>query len=194
MRPEFCVPNDLVFREGDIGKEMYFLTQGIMEVVGCVDTPKEEHYAVLHEGDFFGEIAVFHFVRRTASIRAISYSSTFVLTRRNLDLISDCESTPPTRRAARAHTLTDKSSAVVACPHAVYPTLAQHIRDKLSRHITSSAKQNGSEDTDPAKGTERTSYVLSASAKDSLVGRQPQSQSPHLGRFVEGKGRTDPPL
>ena len=103
MRPEFCVPNDLVFREGDIGKEMYFLTQGIMEVVGCVDTPKEEHYAMLHEGDFFGEIAVFHYVRRTASIRAISYSSTFVLTRRNLDLISDCESTP-TRRATRAHT------------------------------------------------------------------------------------------
>jgi CRP-like cAMP-binding protein len=108
MRPEFFVPNDLVFREGDIGKEMYFLTQGIMEVVGCVDTPKEEHYAMLRESDFFGEIAVFHYVRRTASIRAISYSSTFVLTCRNLDLISGCESTPA-RRAARAQ-------RILSCP------------------------------------------------------------------------------
>ena len=109
MRPEFCVPNDFVFREGDIGKEMYFLTQGIMEVVGCVDTPKEEHYVMLHEGEFFGEIAVFHNVRRTASIRAISYSTTFVLTRRNLDLISDCESTL-TRRAASVPT------RILSCP------------------------------------------------------------------------------
>ena len=72
-------------------------------------------------------------------------------------------------------TLTDKPSAVVACPHAVYPTLAQQVRDKLTKHIAASAEQNGSEDTGPAKGTERTSYILSASAKESLVGRQPQS-------------------
>ena len=70
---------------------MYFLISGIMEVVAHVDTPEEEHYAILNEGDFFGEIAVFHHVRRTASVRAISYSSTFVMTRRSLDLISDCE-------------------------------------------------------------------------------------------------------
>jgi hypothetical protein len=77
------------------------------------------------------------------------------------------------RESGRAHhpDWLTKPSAVVACPHAVYPTLAQHIRDKLSRHITASAAENGSEDTGPAKGTERTSYVLSASAKDSLVGR-----------------------
>ena len=54
MRPEYCVPNDLVFREGDVGKEMYFLVQGLMEVVVKIGTAEETTYGQIEEGDYFG--------------------------------------------------------------------------------------------------------------------------------------------
>ena len=82
---------DLVFREGDVGKEMYFLVQGLMEVVVKIGTVNEEKYGMIQEGDYFGEIAVFELVRRTASIRALEFSTTFVLTRESLEMIEHCE-------------------------------------------------------------------------------------------------------
>ena len=90
MRPEYCVPNDLVFREGEVGKEMYFLVQGLMEVVVKIGTAEETTYGQIEEGDYFGEIAVFELVRRTASVRAIQYSTTFVLTSESLDNVTHC--------------------------------------------------------------------------------------------------------
>ena len=84
------MPNDLVFREGDVGKEMYFLVQGLMEVVVKIGTAEETTYGQIEEGDYFGEIAVFELVRRTASVRAIQYSTTFVLTSESLDNVTHC--------------------------------------------------------------------------------------------------------
>ena len=91
MRPEYCVPMDLVFREGDVGKEMYFLVKGLLQVVVNVGTEHEEKYGMIQEGDYFGEKAIFELVRRTASIRALDFSTTFVLTRESLEMIEHCK-------------------------------------------------------------------------------------------------------
>ena len=91
MRPEYCVPMDLVFREGDVGKEMYFLVKGLLQVVVNVGTEHEEKYGMIQEGDYFGEKAIFELVRRTASIRALDFSTTFVLTRESLEIIDHCK-------------------------------------------------------------------------------------------------------
>ena len=85
------MPMDLVFREGDVGKEMYFLVKGLMQVVVNVGTEHEEKYGMIQEGDYFGEKAIFELVRRTASIRALDFSTTFVLTRESLEIIDHCK-------------------------------------------------------------------------------------------------------
>ena len=62
---------DFLFREGDLGTEMFILQEGqveILKVVGGVD----EQLAVLDKGDFFGEMSLLEDLPRTASARALT--------------------------------------------------------------------------------------------------------------------------
>ena len=59
-----------IVREGDIGRSMYLIQSGSVEVVaGGPDGEKQ--LAVLGSGSHFGEIAVLQNVRRTATVRAL---------------------------------------------------------------------------------------------------------------------------
>jgi hypothetical protein len=61
---------DLVFRDGEIGTEMYILRSGRVELVKQVGS--EEHViADLDKGDFFGEMAVLENLPRTATARVV---------------------------------------------------------------------------------------------------------------------------
>jgi Cyclic nucleotide-binding domain/Ion transport protein len=74
MRPLIFTPGDFIFKKGDKGNEMYFVIKGNLEVItdtGTINT--------LTDGDFFGEIALFQKVDRTASVRALSYSDLYIL-------------------------------------------------------------------------------------------------------------------
>jgi voltage-gated potassium channel len=76
MKPLIFTPGDFVFKKGDKGNEMYFVIKGNLEVVsdtGAINT--------LSDGDFFGEIALFQKVERTASVRAVTYSDLYILER-----------------------------------------------------------------------------------------------------------------
>lgn len=69
---EFFSPGDYIVRCGEIGNEMYFLTQGVVEVVlKFPETGEEQLLATKKRGEYFGEIAL---VRknsvRTAYVRA----------------------------------------------------------------------------------------------------------------------------
>ena len=60
-----------LFREGDLGTEMFILQEGqveILKAVGGVD----EQLAVLDKGDFFGEMSLLEDLPRTASARAVT--------------------------------------------------------------------------------------------------------------------------
>ena len=60
-----------LFREGDLGTEMFILQEGQVEIlksVGGVD----EQLAVLDKGDFFGEMSLLEDLPRTATARAVS--------------------------------------------------------------------------------------------------------------------------
>jgi signal-transduction protein with cAMP-binding, CBS, and nucleotidyltransferase domain len=60
-----------LFREGDLGTEMFILQEGQVEIlksVGGVD----EQLAVLDKGDFFGEMSLLEDLPRTASARAVT--------------------------------------------------------------------------------------------------------------------------
>uniref|UniRef100_K3WUP8 Cyclic nucleotide-binding domain-containing protein n=1 Tax=Globisporangium ultimum (strain ATCC 200006 / CBS 805.95 / DAOM BR144) TaxID=431595 RepID=K3WUP8_GLOUD len=88
LDPEFCTPGEYVFKEGQIGRHMYFLVKGVAEVLFHAGTPEEVIVMTLLEGSYFGEIAMLTMSKRAASIRAKTYISLFVLSRSGLDRIS----------------------------------------------------------------------------------------------------------
>jgi cyclic nucleotide gated channel alpha 3 len=85
LRPQVFSPGDYVCRKGDIGKEMYIIKHGKLEVV--TDDGKYI-LGVLTDGGYFGEISVLNLSgfgnRRTANVRSVGYSELFSLSKTDL--------------------------------------------------------------------------------------------------------------
>jgi hypothetical protein len=63
-------PQEFVFKEGDLGTEMYIVQDGSIEVLKHLDGQLKQ-LAVLEKGDFFGEMSLLEDLPRTASARAL---------------------------------------------------------------------------------------------------------------------------
>ncbi|XP_053296057.1 cyclic nucleotide-gated cation channel alpha-4 [Pleuronectes platessa] len=87
LTPQVFSPGEYVCRKGDVGHEMYIIREGKLAVVA--DDGVTE-FAVLTEGNFFGEISILNIKgnksgnRRTANIRSIGYSDLFSLSKEDL--------------------------------------------------------------------------------------------------------------
>ncbi len=96
LKPQVFSPGDYVCRKGDVGKEMYIIKHGFLEVVGDDNTTV---YATLTGGGYFGEISILNLSdngnRRTASVRSVGYSDLFCLSK--LDLLESLEEYPQTK-------------------------------------------------------------------------------------------------
>jgi glucose-6-phosphate 1-dehydrogenase len=66
---------DLIIKKGDIGREMYLLARGEVEVLDDAGQVVKR----LKDGDIFGEIAVLLSKPRTANVRAVTPCDLFVL-------------------------------------------------------------------------------------------------------------------
>lgn len=62
---------EYIFREGDLGTEMYIIAEGKVEILNKMNG-KEVVIAVLEKGDFFGEMSILEDMPRAASARALS--------------------------------------------------------------------------------------------------------------------------
>ena len=85
LKPQVYSPGDYVCRKGDIGKEMFIIKHGRLEVVA------EDGFtimATLTDGGYFGEISILNLGgsgnRRTASVRSVGYSDLFCLSKADL--------------------------------------------------------------------------------------------------------------
>jgi len=61
---------DVIFREGDLGTEMYVVHQGRVEILRTIDEERVR-IALLEKGDFFGEMSLLEELPRTATARAL---------------------------------------------------------------------------------------------------------------------------
>lgn len=87
LRTQVYSPGEFVCRKGDVGREMYIVNSGKLDVL------EEENGIPLKElvhGEYFGEISVLHLGlgkshrRRTAFIRSVGYTSLLCLTQADL--------------------------------------------------------------------------------------------------------------
>lgn len=61
-----CAPGDVLFREGEPGREMYVLQEGSVRITKSVKG-EEKTLAILGPGEFFGEMAILNAKPRTAT-------------------------------------------------------------------------------------------------------------------------------
>ncbi|XP_063883932.1 potassium/sodium hyperpolarization-activated cyclic nucleotide-gated channel 2-like [Scylla paramamosain] len=85
LRYEVYQPGDIIIKEGTIGNKMYFIQEGIVDIVmsnGDVATS-------LSDGSYFGEICLLTNARRTASVRAETYCNLFSLSVEHFNTVLD---------------------------------------------------------------------------------------------------------
>lgn len=81
----FPVEGDIIIKEGTIGTKMYFIQEGIVDIVmasGDVATS-------LSDGSYFGEICLLTNARRVASVRAETYCNLFSLSVDHFNAVLD---------------------------------------------------------------------------------------------------------
>lgn len=82
LKPVLYTPGDFIFRKGEMGDQMYFISRGKVEIVS---EDGNTVYATLADGSFFGEIALLFSSERTASVRAAEYCDLYTLDKFTFD-------------------------------------------------------------------------------------------------------------
>ncbi|MBL8032715.1 MAG: ion transporter [Leptospiraceae bacterium] len=84
LKPALYTPGDYIFRKGDMGDQMYFISRGRVEIVS---EDGKTVFATLSDGSFFGEIALLFSSERTASVRAADYCDLYTLDKFTFDSV-----------------------------------------------------------------------------------------------------------
>jgi len=75
LKYEVYQPGDVIVKEGAVGTKMYFIQEGIVDIV----LANGEVATSLSDGSYFGEICLLTNARRVASVRAETYCNLFSL-------------------------------------------------------------------------------------------------------------------
>ncbi len=84
LEQQIFLPGDIIFKQGDIGNCIYFISSGTVNVLADDNTTV---LATLKEGDYFGEIALIKKVTRTRTVVADYYCNLYALDKTNFDLL-----------------------------------------------------------------------------------------------------------
>ena len=90
LRTRIFLPDHMILFKGDVGKELFIISKGVVEVLRDDLPPGERKSAapiLLKNGSFFGEIALVMEVRRTCSVQARTICEVNILQQRAFDAI-----------------------------------------------------------------------------------------------------------
>ncbi|KAH9493170.1 Potassium/sodium hyperpolarization-activated cyclic nucleotide-gated channel 4 [Bulinus truncatus] len=85
LKFEVYQPGDYIIREGTMGTKMYFIQEGIVDIV----TADGEVATSLSDGSYFGEICLLTNARRVASVRAETYACLYSLAVEHFNSVLD---------------------------------------------------------------------------------------------------------
>jgi CRP-like cAMP-binding protein len=90
LRTKVFLPGDMILFKGDVGKELFIISKGVVEVLRD-DLPRSKRrdapQILLRNGSFFGEIALVMEVRRTCSVQARTVCEVNILQQNAFDAI-----------------------------------------------------------------------------------------------------------
>lgn len=90
LRTRIFLPHDMILYKGDVGKELFIIAKGVVEVLRD-DLPLSQRQKAppifLRNGSFFGEIALIMETRRTCSVQARTICETNILRQNTFDTI-----------------------------------------------------------------------------------------------------------
>ena len=86
LRLETYAPEDEIVREGEVGGEICFISQGKSEITTNEGTII---HGTLESGDYFGDLSLILGEKRTASVKALTYCEIFVLGKKEFNSIKD---------------------------------------------------------------------------------------------------------
>lgn len=84
LEPNIYLPGDIIFHQGEIGHGMYFIAKGKVEIYNELN---QETYAILSDGNFFGELSLLYQTPRSATVKALDYSELYRLDKNVFDEI-----------------------------------------------------------------------------------------------------------
>jgi Ion transport protein/Cyclic nucleotide-binding domain len=84
LHAQTYAPGGHIVREGEIGREIYFISRGKVEILSEGGT---RDHGSLEGGDYFGDLSLMLGERRTASVKALTYCEVFVLEAERFDEI-----------------------------------------------------------------------------------------------------------
>eukprot|EP01065_Artemidia_motanka_P015153 TRINITY_DN19018_c0_g1_i1.p1 TRINITY_DN19018_c0_g1~~TRINITY_DN19018_c0_g1_i1.p1 ORF type:complete len:905 (+),score=277.43 TRINITY_DN19018_c0_g1_i1:47-2716(+) len=90
LEEEIVPPRFYIMQAGEMGREMFFLAHGMVEVLTVNPaTGEEQQCVILRPGSWFGEIAVLKETTRTASVRTLTACQLFCLDKLDFQGILD---------------------------------------------------------------------------------------------------------
>ncbi|KTD70744.1 cyclic nucleotide-binding protein [Legionella steelei] len=86
LKEHHAPPEEIVIRQGDTGDSLYLIMRGVIRVIREDDNQNIE-VATLMAGDFFGELALLHHIKRTATCKAITPCILYILTKNDFEIL-----------------------------------------------------------------------------------------------------------
>lgn len=80
-------PGDVVFKEGETGREMFVVLEGELEVVKRSKRARDTRVAMLGPSDWFGEMSILDVMPRSATVRVLAPTRMLRLSSQHLDAL-----------------------------------------------------------------------------------------------------------
>ena len=84
LQPRIFVPGEKIFKANEAGNMMYFIHSGNVEIINS----EKKHIATLHEGAFFGEMALIFDQPRSATALAQTYCDLYTLSKESFNKVT----------------------------------------------------------------------------------------------------------